>query len=691
MPTDPVCGMYVPDTSPLYSDIDGQRFYFCSRSCQEKYTSPQKAQKTLGRRLAVAWPLAIIVLMITYLAPSSIPFRNYLLLLLTVPVQFYSGYMFYEGAYHSIKSRSANMDLLVSLGTLTAFVFSAFVTLFPGRIAPPGDVYFDASVFIITLILTGNFIENLTKVQANKAASKLVNLIPAVSHVIIEDGSLVEEKTENVREGYRVMVKPGEIIAVDGIVYEGKSEVDESMLTGEQEPVLRTVGQEVSSGTRNLNGILKIRVTRTGRNSTVNQIYEMIQRAASGRAKVQRIADVFSSVFVPVVLAAALSSSLFWYFFLATTGHSIAPVIAILVFVSVVVIACPCAIGLAAPITLLISSNISSSNGIIVKNSSALDRLSKANRVVFDKTGTLTEMDPVINEFHVADGRNEDYVLAMAATLESSSNHPVAKAIVSMARDRKLNLMDATDVVEMPGIGIKGKINGKEVSVSRAKEEGGSTVSITIDGQYIGSFSLSYRTRKGAKEAVNRLRSLGISISMITGDSSGEARRIGMEVGIDDIHAEVLPSGKSEIIKQYQEKGDYVIFVGDGINDTVALETADVGIAMASGTDIARESGDIILINNDLKRVVDAIIIGRRTIAKIKQNIGWAFGYNAVLIPVAAGILVPFFGLSIYSFLPILSALAMGMSSSSVVLNSLLLNGKISRSLAVMSSVHPSP
>ncbi len=671
--------MFVPEGSDLFLEVEGQKYYFCSKTCQHKYSSPETETKKLKRRLIVGWSLSIPVIIITYSFSHSIFYLNYLLLLLTLPVQFYSGYGFYEGSYHALKSRAANMDLLVSLGTLTAFVFSSYVTIARPGLIPPSEVYFDASSFIVTLILTGNFIENLTKVKANRAASKLIGMIPNVVHYISSLGDITDKKTDEIRPEDKILVKPGEVISVDGIIYEGRSEVDESMLTGEQEPVLKSAGQDVSSGTKNLNGILRINVIRTGKDSTVSQIYELIQKAISGRVKVQRIADVFSSIFVPVVISSALVASLFWYFYLSSIGYPLALEIGILSFVSVVVIACPCAIGLAGPITLLISSNISSENGIIVKNTGALDRLSKATRAVFDKTGTLTEPDPVVTDISVSPGDSEENLIALAASVESASNHPIARAIVELAESRKISMFRVTEIKEIPGVGITGMVNGKEIRVSRAKKEGGSTVSVSADNEERGFISLSYAIRKDAVSAIKGLRSMGIRTSMITGDSMEEARRVGNQLGIDDIHAEVLPADKSEIIKKYQAAGDYVIFTGDGINDTVALETADVGIAMGSGTDIARESGDIILLKNDLNDVVYAKIIGKKTIGKVKQNIGWAFGYNTALIPIAGGVLVPLFGLSIYSFLPILAALAMGMSSTSVVLNSLLLRRKVSR------------
>jgi Cu+-exporting ATPase len=674
--------MFVPEDTDLKSVIDGQTYYFCSKTCQQKFSSPEKEATLLKRRLTLGWALAIPVITITYLVPRGVflgqAYKDVVLFVLTLPVQFYSGYGFYEGAYHAIKNRLGNMDLLVSTGTLTAFLFSSYVTFFPGRI-PATDVYFDASAFIITLILTGNYIENLTKARANRAANRLLKLIPNISHLITEHGQEVDTPTDKLREGDTVLVRPGESIPADGVVLDGTAEVDESMLTGEQEPVLKRKGDMVTSGTSSLNGVLKIRVTRTGRNTTVSQIYELIQRAISGRAKVQRIADVFSAVFVPVVITAALASGFFWYFYLSRTGFAYPLEIAVLVFVSVIVIACPCAIGLAGPITLLISSSAASENGVIIKNPSALDRLSKVNVAVFDKTGTLTESIPTITGIFPENGWSNEGILSLAASVEKYSNHPIAKAIIQETEKAHMPIRDAQGVKETPGTGISGTIDGREVKITRTRRVGGSAVSVYVDGLKIGEITFAYTVREGAASTIEELRKLGIRTAMVTGDSRSEAERIATILGIDDIHAEVLPEEKAEIIKKYQMRGDFVMFVGDGINDTVALETADVGIAMGSGTDIARESGDIILINNDLRQIVLTRIIGTKTISKIKQNIGWAVGYNVALVPIAGGVLVPFLGLSVYTVLPILAAFAMGMSSSSVVINSLTLRRRIAK------------
>jgi len=689
MPTDPVCGMYVPETAELKTVVDGKIYYFCSRACQGKFTFPQKELRKLKIRLIVAWSFSLPILIINYFVPviffHGLENKYLSMLLLAIPVQFYSGLSFYQGAYHSLKNRTRNMDLLITIGTITAFIFSAFLTFYPDRI-PSSSVYFDASSFIITMILTGNYIENITKERADGSAKKLLSLIPRITHLIKEDGSIQDISTENLAKGNKILVKPGELIPADGIVFEGTSEVDESLLTGEQMPTLKSYGDPVSSGTENINGILKIDVTKTGKNSTIDQIYEMIQGAISGRAKIQRIADVFSNVFVPVVMVAALLSGIFWYIYLSHLHYPFSLDVAILAFVSVIVIACPCAIGLAGPIALLISSNYASENGILIKNSSSLDRFSRVNRFVFDKSGTLTEPEPKIERIVSKEGFSDIDVLKYAASIEKFSNHPVARSIFKEAVRRNIEIIDAKNIKEIPGIGVEGEVDKFIISIKRKINTSFSEVEISLNDKTIGEIFLSYEIRKSAFQTVSYLKEMGIKITMVTGDSESEAYRVANILGIDDVHYRILPEGKADIIKEYQMNGDFVAFVGDGINDAIALEVADVGIAMSSGSDIAKESGDIILVNNDLRNLILIRIISRKTIDKIKQNIGWAIGYNATLIPVAGGLLVPLFGIQIYQILPIFSAFAMGMSSSSVVINSLLLRRNIEKEKKLMES-----
>jgi Cu2+-exporting ATPase/Cu+-exporting ATPase len=678
MPTDPVCGMFVSEDSELYTDIDGKRYYFCSKSCMDRFKSPEIESRKLKRKLTVGWVFSIIIMTMMYFT-SNFQYKDYILLLFAIPVQFYSGLNFYSGAAQSIKNKSSNMDLLIAIGTLTAFFFSLFVTIFPDAIHG-ASVYYDASSFIITLILTGTFIENLSKRRANGSAVKLLELMPDRVHVIINDKE-VEKPRNEVDVGELILVKPGEIIPVDGVVRSGASEIDQSMITGEQDPVLVSKDSNIFSGSRNLNGALQVEVLKKSSDSTVNRIYDLIQGAISGRVKIQKVADTFASVFVPVVLSVGAASGLFWYFYLSSVSNGLDIEIAILAFVSVVVIACPCAIGLAGPITLLISSSVSSQNGIVVKNPSSIERMSKATTVLFDKTGTLTESQPEILGIEPQLSVDSSELISIAASMERFSTHPVGKAIYSYAVRENISLQEVHDFMETPGTGVEGTINGIKFKVQRSKESGISSVLVKRGDEEIGNIKLSYSIRKTAKQAVSDLKGLGLKVGMVTGDSVNEAKRVGSLLGLDLIHAELKPEEKSKVISEYQERGEYVVFVGDGINDSIALETADAGFAMSTGSDIAKDTGDIILINDDLTNVPASIVISRDTVSKVRQNIGWAIGYNTVLIPVAAGVLVPFFSLSIYSFLPILSALAMGLSSTSVVMNSLLLKGKIGKDL----------
>jgi len=680
MPTDPVCGMFVPDSTDLVYEKDGEKYYFCSTTCLETFKSPEVEISKLRLKIIVAWSLSIPVLLITYLT-GYFALKDYLLFALATPVQIYSGRGFYYGAWNSIKQRTSNMDLLVAIGTTTAYLFSIAVTFAKPSFIPAGSVYFDASAFIITLILTGTYVETLTKARANSAATKLLSIIPSTVHILREDGTMADEGTEFLKKGDRVVVKPGENIPADGTVSSGSSEVDESMITGEQMPVVKKTGDTVTSGTLNLNGALTVLVEKTGSDSTVRKIYSLIQMAASGRTKVQKAADTFAVWFVPVVLSAAIASSLFWFIYLVYSGSTLSSFVPVLVFVSVVVIACPCAIGLAGPITLLISSNVSFSNGMVIKNPNALDRLSKVSRVILDKTGTLTERNPVVEEVIPLSGFTLEDVMSYSSALEAFSNHPIGNAINAYTTSHGIDTPDADNVVETAGVGITGTVSGKSIEIIRSEEAGGSNVMVKVDGMEAGTIRLSYVLRADAVELVKSLKDIGIKVSMITGDKKEEANRLAGMVGITDVHSDTHPEDKANIVSEYQKSGDYVLYVGDGINDSIALETADVGMAMGGGSDIAMESGDIILLNDDLMNIRSALIIGNMTIRKIKQNIGWAIGYNSVLIPVAAGILVPLTGLGIYSFLPILSALAMGFSSTSVVLNSLLLRRNIAAKL----------
>lgn len=670
MPTDPICGMYVPESSNLKLEKNGRDYYFCSSDCLNKFKSPEEQLRSLRTKLAVGWLFAVPVLILTY---SEIAYKPYILLVLALPVQFYSGLGFYRGAYESIKNRMGNMDILISLGTLTAFFFSLFVTFYP-TVITNSSPYYDASAFIITLILTGNYIENLTKKSAGNAAEKLMQSLPKTTHKIT-DGIVEDVPADAIQAGDLIEVRAGEVIIADGKIEEGSGDIDTSTITGEQDPVFASKGEKVVSGTKNLNGSMKIRVESSGVNSTISRIYNMLQAASSGRAKIQRIADVFSSYFVPAVLISASISAITWALLTYFSGGVMWD-IPVLAFVSVVVVACPCAIGLAAPIALLISSSFSYGNGVILKNTSSLDRMSKVNRVVFDKTGTLTESIPSVAR--VESSIDENKLIGYTASVERQSNHPVARAIVSYANQSGLtDARTAIQVTEIPGSGITGTVGDSKVEINRIRTGDLSGIEVSIDGQISGRIYLEYRIRDKAMELISSLHALGIETAIVTGDQKKEALSVGNTLGISDVHYQIDPEGKSGIILQYQEKGDFVLFVGDGINDAVAMEVADAGIAVSEASDIAKEAGDIILANNDISLVKSSIGLSKETIRKVRQNIYWAIGYNTVLIPIAGGILVPALGLGIYSFLPMLSALAMGLSSTSVVLNSLLLRVRL--------------
>ena len=677
MPTDPICGMHVPQNSDITLEQDGQKYYFCSTGCRIKFQAPEKENKRERTALIIAWTFSMPVLIINYLL--AVPSKNYIMLFLALPVQFYSGLPFYKGAYQALRMRSGNMDLLISIGTLTAFFFSAFVTLFPGYFSASG-VYFDTSTFIISLILTGNYIQGVMELRANDAANKLISRIPSHIHVIDDNGEIKDIETDEVKKGDTILIKPGENVPVDGRVLEGRTEADESMLSGEAEPVLKIKGSKVISGTVNINGAIKVEVEGAGKDSTLSKLYTLIKQAATGKLRIQRLADVFSSYFVQVVIIAAIIAASIWYISLSSAGNGLVYEITLLAFVSVIIIACPCAIGLATPITLLISSNISSSRFILMKNMSAMDRLSKVNLMVFDKTGTLTEAKPDVTEVLPASkSYNTNFILGYAASIEQYSNHPIAKAITESAKEKSIGLLDVTDVEEKPGVGVSGMIKGERVEVRRGSNK--NRVSVFVDGRQFGDILLSYKIKKSSKEVIKKFEKSGIKTAMVTGDKLEEAKRVGDILGITDIHAEITPDKKADIIKSYQQKGLYVMYAGDGINDAAAIETADFGVAMGGGSDIAKESGDAVLLKDDMTLLYDIIVIGRSTISKVKQNIGWAIGYNVVLIPIAGGAVVPLFGLGIYSFLPILAAAAMGMSSVSVVLNSLLLKRTIGKRL----------
>ncbi|HEV2389627.1 MAG TPA: copper-translocating P-type ATPase, partial [Nitrososphaerales archaeon] len=549
-------------------------------------------------------------------------------------------------------------------------------------------VYFDTAAVIVTLVLAGRFLEHATKSRASAAVRKLVGLQPTTARRLNTDGSEAEVPVEQIAVGDTLLVKLGERIPSDGAVVEGSSAVDESMITGESIPVEKGPGDEVIGGTINKSGILKVRADKVGQDTALFQIVELVEQAQAGRAPIQRLADRIASYFVPVVIAAAAVAGLSWFYL----GH-IGLDFSVLAFVSVVVIACPCALGVATPAALLVGTSRGAQSGVLIKGGEYLERAGKVDTVIFDKTGTLTRGTPSLTDIVPSGGLEPNELLRLAASVERGSEHPLGEAIVAEAKSRFLSLSEPRDFHAVPGEGVRGTVDGKKVilgnrrlatengvdlsavetALAKLEDVGKTAMVVAVDGQSAGVLGVADTVKPSAKEAVDALKGMGIEVMMLTGDNPRTAAAIAHQVGIERFVAEVRPQQKEEEIASLQKEGRVVAMVGDGINDAPALAAADVGIAIGSGTDIAKEAGGIVLIKDDLQNVPAAIALSRRTLSKIRQNLFWAFAYNVVLILVAAGALVPFFGAQVYDVLPFLAAGAMAVSSATVIGNSLLL------------------
>jgi len=685
---DPICGMYVnEETAQLKATVRGITYYFCSETCMRQFMAPELQIRRLKIYAAVGAILSFPILVLTYINLLPVSFNNYLLLLLDTPVQFIVGRRFYRGTYDAIRNRMGNMDTLIALGTTAAYGYSAAVTFFPGYF-PFTGVYFDAASIIITLVLIGNLLEHISKGRASQAVRKLMDLQPSLAHVL-RRGEEIEIPVEQLNVDDIFVVRPGEKVPVDGVVVDGRSSVDQSMITGESIPVEKGIGDEVIGATVNKTGMFKARATKVGQDTALAQIVRLVEEAQIGRAPIQRLADRIAAYFVPLVITIAVASGLLWYFV-----GGIGLTFAILAFVSVVIIACPCALGIATPAALLVGTSKGAQNGILIKGGEYLEITRNVNTVVFDKTGTLTVGKPSVTDVVPSGNNGSDSVVRLAASLERGSEHPLGEAIVREASSRGLPLSDPTGFEAISGEGVKGRVDGVAVLLGNRKlmaenkietkaledkvreleEDGKTVVFISADGVLSGVIAAADTLKEHAAEAVEVLKRMGIGVVMLTGDNERTGRAIARKLGIDRVIAEVLPHQKEEIIESLQKEGKRVAMVGDGINDAPALARADVGMAIGSGTDIAKETGGVVLVKEDLRDVVTAIRLSKSTVRKIKQNLFWAFAYNSALIPIAAGALVPFFGPEVYNFLPFLAAAAMAFSSVTVVSNSLLLS-----------------
>lgn len=644
--------------------------------------------------LALSMPIMVLMIGFDYFgwagALGIIGYEGYLLFVMATPVQFVAGYQFYVGTYYALRNRRANMDTLIAMGSSAAYFYSVVVVFLPSIIPLHQHTYFDTSAMIISLILFGKYLEAKAKGRTSQAIRKLIGLQARTARVL-RDGKEVEVPVELLKVDDVFIVRPGEKVATDGTVEDGSSAVDESMITGESIPVDKSSGSPVVGGSINKNGALRVRATRVGKDTALAQIIKLVEDAQSSKAPIQRYADRVSAWFVPAVIGIATVSFLVWYLFAYGTlvGGDDSFVFSLIIFISVLVISCPCALGLATPTAIMVGSGKGAENGILFKSAEALETTGKVQLVVMDKTGTITKGEPEVTDIVAVRGTGPE-VLRIAAAAERGSEHPLAEAIVKRAERDGIALPGVESFEAVPGQGVRAAVDGETVLIGNRKlmvenevdisladrdlnrlEEEGRTAMLVASGSKLqGVIGVADVIKETSKEAVAELRKMGIEVIMLTGDNPRTAKVIASQVGIDRYIAEVLPENKAKEIAILQAEGRKVAMIGDGVNDAPALAQADVGIAIGSGTDVAMETGDIVLIRSDLIDAVAAIQLSRRTMTKIHQNLFWALGYNSAGIPIAAGVLYPFFQVLLN---PIVAAAAMAMSSVSVVSNAALL------------------
>ena len=695
MAKDPICGMVVEKATSLKSERGGRAYYFCSIGCQRTFESPEQELKSMRTRVAIALTGVLALAMLragaflalatgaTIVSWAPIPALPWFtwgmwLFLLVTPVQFIGGWSFYKGAWNALRTRSINMDSLIALGTSVAYFYSVAVLFFP-EVLPvkveERDVYFEVSAVIIAFVLLGKYMEEIIKKRSSAAVRKLLDLRPAVA-CVIREGVEMEVPAESVMTDETVLVRPGEKIPTDGMVLEGNSSVDESMLTGESMPVEKAAGSAVIGGTINRTGLFRFKATRVGAETALAQIIKMVEDAQASTAAVQRLADKVTTYFVPAVVTVAFLAFFGWW--LAGNFPQ-----GLLAFIAVLIISCPCALGIATPAALMVGVGKGAEAGILIRGAEVLERAEKLNTVVFDKTGTLTRGEPNVTDIVALGEATEEEILWLAAAVEAGSEHPLGEAIVRAAQHRELVLPKVEGFEAIPGHGIRGQVEGRQVLMgnrrlftregiatataetvmTQLEAEGKTAMLVGRDGGLAGIIAVADTLKPEAQEAVSALQQEGIEVILLTGDNQRTAQAIAAQLGINQVIAEVLPGDKARIIQELQQQGRSVAMVGDGVNDAPALAVANIGIAIGSGSDVAKETGGIVLIKDDVRDVVASIRLSRATMRKIKQNLFWAFIYNSIGIPVAA-----------FGFLnPIIAAAAMALSSLSVIVNSALL------------------
>ena len=753
MATDPICGMTVDEATALRTERDGQTFYFCSEHCREKflaeiksapatakpaakpsgkviYTCPMHPQiqqdhpgncpicgmmlelKTVSaveeespeladmtRRFWIGGALALPVFLLAMAhAIPSLAHESWVMgdtsrwiqFVLSTPVVLWAGWPFFKRGWRSLVTWQLNMFTLIAIGVGTAYLFSAAVMLVPGAFptsfAPDGKVgiYFEAAAVIVVLVLLGQVLELRTRSKTGSAIRALLNLAPKTARVV-QEGEERDVPLESVQAGAKLRVRPGEKIPVDGALLDGKTSVDESMISGEPIPVEKNAGDKVTGGTLNTTGSFLMQAEHVGSETVLARIVKMVAEAQRSRAPIQALADKVSGYFVPAVLAVAVLTFIVW----ALVGPEPRFAYAIVNAVAVLIIACPCALGLATPMSVMVGIGRGAQAGVLIRNAEAMEVMEKVTTVVVDKTGTLTEGKPLLTQILPVNGASEDELLVVAASVEQNSEHPLAAAIVHGAKERNVKLEGVSDFTSITGGGVVGKIGGREIAVGKLKflqdrgvadlgaieskattlqAEGQTAMFVAINGKAAGIITVSDPIKASTPEAIAQLHKLGLKIIMLTGDNERTANAVAKTLGLDQVEAGVEPQHKHERIQQLRQQGQIVAMAGDGINDAPALAAANVGIAMGTGTDVAMESAGITLVKGDLLGIAKAINLSRSMMRNIRQNLFFAFGYNALGIPIAAGLLYPFFG---WLLSPIIAGAAMSLSSVSVIGNAL--------------------